>query len=439
MEPTHGGGANEIGGGSTCADQAALGILAGAAAADSCLGRDDSLSPRDPTGLGLIAHSYHQGSLQVSSGGGGGSGGGAMQQLLASQAVMGSGGNGGHQNALGTMAALQQQLQPQTGNAASPQQQQQQQQQQINNTIAVAVLAALAGQQQQQQSAAASGGQGPGGVMGQGSGGGGGSAAGAPGLQLPRATPLQNVGLNMAALMTAATKQGSLSAGVPSAATASGLVPGLTLPPAVPVRPGSGGSTGVNAGNGNGGGGVQTAGAVLNVQDFLHTALLAAKRSAAVQGAMQQPNGAAEGAPANTSAADGRKRKRSSPSPPAAAGGNGAAVARMVAGGTHQLVGAGAGGMLGGLEGDVDKDSPCRNQTGYVGVRQRKWGMFAAEIRDGDKRRWLGSFNTAHEAGLAYDAAAIVQKGTKAKTNFAYADYETNPRAVRGRRVWIWL
>ncbi|KAL6745896.1 AP2 domain transcription factor, partial [Haematococcus lacustris] len=54
----------------------------------------------------------------------------------------------------------------------------------------------------------------------------------------------------------------------------------------------------------------------------------------------------------------------------------------------------------------------------YIGVRQRKWGVYAAEIRDGSKRRWLGSFSTAEEAGQAYDAAAMLQKGDMAKTNF---------------------
>ncbi len=63
-------------------------------------------------------------------------------------------------------------------------------------------------------------------------------------------------------------------------------------------------------------------------------------------------------------------------------------------------------------------------------MQARAPGCLAAARADGDKRRWLGSFPTAKDAGLAYDAAAIIQKGTKAKTNFAYEDYETNPRNV---------
>nr|GMD19388.1 ethylene-responsive transcription factor RAP2-11-like [Ipomoea batatas] len=79
-------------------------------------------------------------------------------------------------------------------------------------------------------------------------------------------------------------------------------------------------------------------------------------------------------------------------------------------------------------EGGV-RGAAANKRRKFVGVRQRPSGKWVAEIKNTSQkiRMWLGTFDTAEEAAMAYDEAACLLRGSNTRTNFINNHAPPNP------------
>ncbi|KAL7609111.1 hypothetical protein Lser_V15G14126 [Lactuca serriola] len=76
----------------------------------------------------------------------------------------------------------------------------------------------------------------------------------------------------------------------------------------------------------------------------------------------------------------------------------------------------------------------------YRGVCLRRSGKFSAEICARGRRRWLGTYDTAEEAAMAFDRAAFKERGSDTVLNFPdlIGNLNVSPEKDTNKKLSLW-